>query len=140
MSTRVYSEIHLHITWHTKGNLPFITPALEPRLYQFVKDRVIETRGAYFHAIGGIQDHLHLGVSVKPSVHLDEWIGQLKGASSHEMGKMFQWQAGYGIVSFGTKDLKWVIDYIHRQKEHHKRGAIFDRLERIDDDDEVCGW
>src|SRR2546423_8272872 len=77
MSTRVYSEINLHITWHTKGSLPMITPAMEPHLHSFLRNKVVETRGAYFHAIGGIQTHLHLAASVKPSVHLDEWIGQL---------------------------------------------------------------
>jgi len=27
---------------------------------------------------------------------------------------------GYGAASFGTKDLEWVVDYIRKQKEHHK--------------------
>ena len=69
-------------------------------------------------------------------MHLDEWIGQLKGASSHEFGKALQWQTGYGIVSFGTKDLKWVVDYIGHQREHHKNGSIYERLERFDDNGE----
>ena len=59
---------------------------------------------------------MHLARSVKPSVHLDEWIGQLKGGSSFEMGEGLQWQAGYGIVSFGTRDLEWVVKYIHNQR------------------------
>ncbi|MGB7200855.1 MAG: transposase [Pyrinomonadaceae bacterium] len=133
MSVRVYSEIKLHITWHTKNNSPMIAAAIEPRLHQFLKDKVIETSGAYFHAVGGIEDHIHLAVSVKPSIHLDEWVGQLKGASSHEMGKTLQWQAGYGIVSFGTKDRQGVVDYVLNQREHHNRGTTFDRLERIVD-------
>ena len=134
MSVRVYSEINLHITWHTKNNSPLITADIEPRLHQFLKDKIIETRGAYFHAVGGIEDHVHLAVTVKPSIHLDEWVGQLKGASSHEMGKILQWQAGYGIVSFGTKDRQWVVDYVLNQREHHNRGTIYDRLERISED------
>lgn len=52
------------------------------------------------------------------------------------MGKSLQWQKGYGIVSFGTKDLKWVMNYVLNQKEHHSKGAIYDRLERIEDDDD----
>src|SRR5437868_1462718 len=109
MSTRVYSEINVHITWHTKGSVPMIGTAMEAQLHSFLRSKVIETRGAYFHAVGGVETHIHLTASVKPSVHLDEWIGQLKGASSHEFGKSLQWQTGYGIVSFGTKDLKWVV-------------------------------
>ena len=74
MSVRVYSEINLHITWHTKNSLPMIKAAMEPTLHQFLKDKVIETPGAYFHAIGGIGVHIHLATTVKPSIHLDEWI------------------------------------------------------------------
>ena len=62
-------------------------------------------------------------------------VGQLKGSSSHEMGKALQWQSGYGVVSFGKRDLRWVVDYVLNQKERHKRGDISDRLERIEDDD-----
>ncbi len=138
MSIRVYSEINLHLTWHTKNDMPLITPAMQPELYAFLKDKIVETRGAYFHAIGGIETHVHIGFSVKPSIHLDEWIGQLKGGSSFEMGKGLQWQAGYGIVSFGTRDLEWVVKYIHNQREHHSNGTIHDRLERCEvSDDEV---
>jgi putative transposase len=134
MSIRVYSEINLHITWHTKDNQRLITPEMQPDLYAFLKNKIVQTKGAYFHGIGGIEDHVHIGCSVKPSVHLDEWIGQLKGGSSFEMGKGLQWQAGYGIVSFGTKDLRWVLNYIHNQREHHSTGTIHDRLERTEDE------
>ena len=133
MSIRLYSEINLHITWHTKNSLPMITAELQPTLYAFLKNKIVETNGAYFHAIGGIETHVHIACSVKPSIHLDEWVGQLKGGSSFEMGKGIQWQAGYGIVSFGTKDLKWVVDYIHNQREHHSQGTIHERLERTDE-------
>ncbi len=44
----------------------------------------------------------------------------------------FAWQAGYGVVSFGSKDLPWVTDYIHNQREHHAAGKTHDRLERIE--------
>jgi len=58
----------------------------------------------------------------------------VKGASSHHIGKALQWQAGYG-VSFGTKDLKWMMNYVLNQKELHKAGNIYDRLERFSDED-----
>ncbi len=131
MTRHVYSEINLHITWHTKNSLPLIREAIEGPLHQFIKDRVIKTDGAIFRAIGGIETHVHLVTSVIPSLHIDEWVGQLKGASSHEFGKQLQWQTGYGVVSFGTKDLQWVVDYVHNQREHHKRGTAVERLERI---------
>ncbi len=128
MSETVYSEINFHLTWHTKSNLPLIKSEIEAKLYQFLKHKILETPEVYFHAVGGIEDHVHLAVSVPPSLLMSEWIGKLKGGSSFHINqssnhKLLQWQRGYGIVSFGTKDLQWVINYVLNQKEHHKKGT-----------------
>jgi hypothetical protein len=50
--------------------------------------------------------------------------------------KRLQWQRGFGVVSFGKKQLPWVRAYIRNQKEHHASGSIQDRLERISMDDD----
>lgn len=131
MSKRSYAEINLHITWHTKDNLPLITPAMESDLWAFIKNRIVMSPNVYFHSIGGLQDHIHIAGSFFPPFELDRWIGEIKGASSHEFGKSLQWQKGYGVVSFGTKDLPWVISYINDQKERHNTGQISARLERV---------
>lgn len=141
MSDSVYSEINFHITWHTKNNLPLISSAIETKLYNFIKHKIIETPEVYFHAVGGIEDHIHIAVSVPPNLLMSEWVGKLKGGSSYEINhasnhKLLQWQRGYGIVSFGTKDLQWVIKYVLNQKEHHKKGTANERLEKITDDDD----
>ena len=138
MSEYAYSEINLHITWHTKSNLALITPEIESKLHQFLKHKIIETDGAYFHAVGGTENHIHLAVSIQPELAISKWIGQLKGGSSFYINKpvnhkLLEWQRGYGIVSFGTKDLQWVVNYVLNQKEHHKKGATHDRLEKYSD-------
>jgi hypothetical protein len=33
-------------------------------------------------------------------------------------------------LTFGSKDVKWIVEYINNQKEHHKRGTTRERLER----------
>jgi hypothetical protein len=76
-------------------------------------------------------NHIHLGASFYPPFEIDEWIGQMKGASSHEFGKDIYWQGGYRVVSFGTRDLPWVINYIEDQKERHRSGRLSERLERF---------
>ena len=136
MSSRAYFEVYFHITWHTKSNLPLITPAIEPDLYKFIRDRVFATDGAIVHAIGGIEIHVHIAVSLPPTLQPAEWVGQIKGASSHHINRLhgpniLQWQNGYGIVTFGEKDLEWVVGYIENQKQRHGSRRISDRLERI---------
>ena len=115
-----------------------ITAKIEDRLYHYLTHKIIETEGAVLHAIGGIETHIHIATSVPSNLLISEWIGKLKGSSSHYINhevqpKALEWQRGYGIVSFGTKDLPWVIDYIKHQKEHHRRGNVQDRLERFGD-------
>jgi hypothetical protein len=73
---------------------------------------------------------------------ISDFVGKLKGGTSHDVNqtlghrqKELQWQTGYGVVSFGTRDLKWVIEYVRDQREHHERGTIAERLEQIDQDE-----
>jgi REP-associated tyrosine transposase len=142
MPKNVYSEINLHITWHTKNNNPVIKDNIENRLHHFLENKIRKEKEVIFHAIGGIEDHIHLVVSIPPTLRISDWIGQLKGGSSfyinHEIvnRKLLDWQEGYGVVSFGTRDLEWVIQYVRNQKQHHAKGTTQERLERITSDDE----
>lgn len=78
-----------------------------------------------------------MAVSIPPTLGIAEWIGRLKGSSSHHVNHklvnrhLLDWQEGYGVVSFGTKDLPWIVEYIRNQKEHHANGTIQERLERF---------
>jgi putative transposase len=133
-----YSEINLHLVWHTKLSMPLLTPTVEPFVHRYLRQKLINLEGAYVHEIGGTETHVHVAVSVAPTILISDLIGKLKGASSHEVNqvigrgrKVLEWQAGYGVVSFGTKDLEWVRAYGRNQREHHARGSVQDRLERI---------
>ena len=143
MSKSYYSKINLHITWHTKGSLPLLTPALEPIAHRMLRKRIIETPDVLLHEIGGTATHVHMAVSIPPTLTISTWVGQLKGGSSHDVNqqvgmrqKALQWQIGYGVVSFGTGDQDWVAGYIRNQKKHHDQGSFYERLERITHDDD----
>jgi putative transposase len=114
-----------------------IDSAIKESLYRYLRQRCVNTPGVFIHSIGGIADHVHIAVSVPPTLTIAEWIGEVKGASAHyinhELGvKALQWQAGYGVVSFGKKNLPYIKEYIERQEEHHAAGKGQDRLERIE--------
>jgi putative transposase len=131
-----YSEIHLHLTWHTKGSSPLLVPKVEAVAHHALRGKCINTPGVFVHAVGGIETQVHLCVSIAPTIPISEFIGQLKGSSSHEVkqklgGKVLEWQTGYGVVSFGTGDLEWVKAYVLNQRERHASGKVVDRLERV---------
>jgi putative transposase len=138
MSRNYYCELNLHMVWHTKLSAPLLTPQVEAETHHYLRGYLINTPGAFVHEVGGTETHVHVALSIAPTVLISELIGKLKGASSHDVNqklggghKVLEWQPGYGVVSFGTKDLEWVKAYVRNQKEHHRRGSVQNRLERI---------
>ena len=136
-----YWRLFYHFTWSTKGRMLSIMPEWEADLYRVIVAKA-QALGAIVYAVGGIEDHVHLVASVPPKLALSNFIGQIKGNSSHFVNHVkkpevhFIWQRSYGVVSFGEKRLDSVIQYVRQQREHHYRaGTIIPLLER--DESEV---
>jgi putative transposase len=137
MPRNVYWEHYLDFVWRTKDSLPLLTAKVEPLVHKYLIHRGLETPEVMVHAVGGIEDHVHIAVSLPPTVLVSTWIGELKGACSHHINHgpcglgTLGWQTGYGMVSFGRDNLPWVVAYIRDQRAHHAAGTVVDRLERI---------
>jgi REP element-mobilizing transposase RayT len=134
MSSHFYHEIFLHLNWHTKENRALLRGRVEQLTYQVLTDKCRHAKGVYLHGLGGTDDHVHLALSLEPSVTLSELVQKLKGGTSHDVNqllaqKLLEWQRGYGVVSFGKAHLDWVLDYIKHQREHHASGRLEARLE-----------
>src|SRR4051812_25534423 len=119
-----YWKLYYHFTWATKERLPLILPSFEAELYRVIAAKVVEMEGIV-HALRGTTDHIHLAVSVPPKISLAEFIGDVKGNSSHYVnhvikpGFAFYWQNEYGVLSVGEKNLPAIVRYIQNQKQHH---------------------
>jgi REP-associated tyrosine transposase len=143
MSLRAYSEINLHIVWRVKHDQPVLQDEIESQVQRFLRGRAVETAGVYFHAVGGTDDHVHLVVGIPPTLAISDWVGEIKGACSHTINHeianrdMLHWQKGYGVVSFGTRDLPWVVSYVKEQRSRHAAGRAELRLERVEPHDKA---
>jgi len=77
-------------------------------------------------AIGGVADHVHMLVSLPPTLSVAKALQLLKGNSSkwiHEtFPKMpsFEWQQGYGAFSIGVSGIDATASYIRNQTEHRR--------------------
>lgn len=77
-------------------------------------------------AIGGTADHVHMLISLPPTLSVAKAVQLLKGNSSkwiHEtFPKMrsFEWQEGYGAFSIGASGIGPTTSYIRNQTEHHR--------------------
>ncbi|MGQ9682997.1 MAG: IS200/IS605 family transposase [Anaerolineae bacterium] len=134
-----YWRLFYHMVWTTRRREPLIAPGHEDSLHTMIAGKAAAL-GAMVHAVGGIEDHVHLAVSAPPTVMLSTFIGQIKGASSHfanrELGLEggFAWQAEYGVVSFSGAQLQRIVEYVKRQRQHHLDGAVIGALECVTDE------
>jgi len=101
-----------------------ITPELQARLFQYIGGIARENKIKLL-AAGGVDDHVHLLVSMPSTISISKALQLIKGGSSkwiHETfpeHRLFEWQQGYGAFSIGIGDIERTINYINNQAEHH---------------------
>lgn len=133
-----YWKLYYHFVWSTKNRLPLIDSTLEPELYRVIVAKA-QDMGGFVHAIGGMEEHAHLAVSIPPKLAPAKFIGDVKGNSSHYVNHVvkpdfeFYWQDEYGVLSFGERNLPSVVRYIHNQKQRHADGTLIAAMERMDE-------
>jgi putative transposase len=117
---------YFHCVFSTKDRRPFITPELQERLWPFLggiarqnKMRAIE--------IGGVEDHVHILLSLPATMAVSKTMQLIKGGSSkwiHENfpeHRDFGWQDEYGAFSVSLSQLDKTIEYIKGQEAHHRK-------------------
>ncbi len=123
MSHSFISQL-LHCVFSTKERRPMITPELPPRLFQYIGGNARENKIKLL-AAGGVDDHVHLLISMPSTINISKAMQLIKGGSSkwiHETfpgHRLFEWQEGYGAFSIGISDMDRTVKYINDQAEHH---------------------
>jgi putative transposase len=129
---------YYHIVWTVKHREPLITPQAKAVIFDSIRDKSAELESPIL-VLNGVEDHLHVALNIPPKRAVAEWVRRVKGASSHAVNTRvypdthFRWQEGYGALTFGVKNLAFVVDYINRQKEHHVSGPVKAYLETTDE-------
>ena len=121
-----YTQIYLHVVFSVKGRQNLIQKDWKEEMYKYICGIVNEKKQKVY-AIGGVADHIHILVSIKPNTALSDLVRDIKANSSkwiNEKGlvkRKFQWQEGFGAFSYGQSQLDNVIAYINNQEQHHKK-------------------
>ena len=135
-----YWRLHYHIIWSTMDRQPLLTPKVEKMFYGVLYGKA-EELDLKIHATGNVEDHAHVILSIPPKISVADCVRHLKGASAYAINHMdasdgqFKWQAGYGALTVGGRSLETVMEYVAKQKEHHKAGTIISVYERIDEEE-----
>jgi putative transposase len=130
----IFHELVFHLIFATKARAPLITPPLQRLLFNHFRQICSELRGE-LHEIGGIEDHVHLLVSLQPSHRVDIVADTLKASAAEMINKLslgttLEWEEGYGVLSLRNKDIEIVSEYIRTQKERHQKGDLIGKMER----------
>ncbi|MBW3598078.1 MAG: IS200/IS605 family transposase [Planctomycetes bacterium] len=125
MSHSFVSSLY-HCVFSTKHRRPVITPELEERLWPYMGGIAKQNKMTAL-AIGGVEDHVHMLLSLPKTLDVAKAMQLIKGGSSkwvHETfsdRRDFAWQEGYGAFSIGVSQVERTTDYIRSQKAKHRR-------------------
>ncbi len=134
MST--YKQIFYHIVFSTKNRKPTIPDIHCEELYKYIWG-IINKRKCKLYRINGTENHIHIFSDLHPSVCLADYVRDIKVNSSIWMKnsnifpKFSGWQDGYAAFTYSIKEKDVLINYIKKQKSHHKEENFIDELKRI---------
>lgn len=126
-----YHQIYLQIIFAVKYRKAVIEKSWQDKLFSVIGNLINET-GCKTIIVNGVQDHVRGLIGLKPVVSISELMKPVKALSSkyindHSLtAHRFEWQKGYGVLSYSQKDVDMVYKYIQRQEEHHKHKAFLD--------------
>lgn len=120
-----HSSLHYHLVFSTKNREAWFSGEFLPKLHAYLGG-IIRNMDGHPHAVGGVADHVHLLVGLKPSHCLADVMRELKADSSkwvksESKRSAFAWQSGYGAFTVNAPGLEAARQYVLNQEEHHRR-------------------
>jgi len=131
-----FSSPHYHVVFSTKDRMPLISDWASD-LHAYMGGS-IRGMGGTARTVGGVEDHVHLLLSLKPSHCLSDVVRDLKKQATiwtkENHSANFSWQDGYAAFTVGPKGIENVRGYIAGQAEHHKKISFIDELRKLLDE------
>ena len=121
--SHTYGQNVVHVVFSTKDRRKTIPAEFQPKLWAYAAG-ICKNLGILVHAIGGMEDHMHLLIQVPPALALARAVLTIKSNSSrwaNKEGYRLAWQEGYGAFSVSASIVPAVIRYIQNQEAHHRK-------------------
>lgn len=124
-------DLKYHLIWCTKYRYRVLMGDVAHRVRELIREICAAN---YVQILSGSMspDHIHLLVSVPPSVSLSKLLQYIKGKSSRKIMMEFAhlrkrywgqhiWARGYFAVTVGNLNERQVQEYIENQELHHQQ-------------------
>ena len=129
-----YYSLHYHFVCSTKERRPLIRETWRQAFHEYFGGTVRGLDGVALR-VGGVEDHVHALIGLKPVHCISDFVRELKKATSVWAGaryeRGFEWQEGYSIFSVSASMLNTVSTYIERQPEHHRNRTFAEELKEL---------
>ena len=129
-------KLYCHLIFATKHRESAINLEHCDDLYRFIAAQ-LRKQGCYVYAINGGLDHVHACIDLPSTVPPADIVRDVKRTSSSWASscglfpKFRGWGEGYGLFSVSPSHRDAVIEYIRKQKEHHRAVPFDDEYRRI---------
>jgi putative transposase len=126
-----YSQIYIQIVFAVARRENLIKSEWQTELYKYITG-IVKNHDQKLIAIGGVENHVHILLGIKPNIALSDLVREIKANSSRFINERnfvrgkFAWQDGFGAFSYSHSHLGDVIRYIKNQEEHHKKMTFKD--------------
>ena len=147
-----YSQIYIQVVFAVQDRVSLIGREWKDELYKYITG-IVKNHNQKLLAIGGVENHVHILLNIKPNIALSDLVRDIKANSSRFINEKrlvkgkFSWQEGFGAFSYSISQLDDVIRYIQNQEEHHRETSFKDEylkyLKRFDiefDENYVFEW
>ncbi|MBV6492035.1 MAG: hypothetical protein LDLANPLL_00024 [Turneriella sp.] len=121
-SRNSYYELNYHIVFSTKNRIPFLDfEKLE--MVRVIAKAKADSLGFLLYILNGYLDHIHLLVSIPPSIAIANVVKHIKGTSSKMIENLY-WQRGYWVKVVEKINFDKVFNYVKNQVEHHQNNKL----------------
>ena len=125
-------DCRYHLVWIPKYRRKVLLGAIKERLKELINERSEELRVLILK--GSVEiDHIHLYISIPPSLSVSKYVNLIKGMTSRLLRCEFQtllkmyygkkpvlWADGYFVATVGEISDKLISDYITEQESREK--------------------
>lgn len=121
-----YVKIWIHLIFSTKNRVKLIAKNLKNNLIAHIIENG-KQKNIYIDKVNGVEDHLHVLLSLDNDMSISKASQLIKGESSYWLNSnklcksKFEWQDEYIALSVSESVVPNVRKYIENQEEHHKR-------------------
>ena len=129
-----FFSLHYHVVFSTKERRPTIKSEWRPRLHSYLGGMVRGLDGVA-ESVGGVEDHVHLLISLRPVHCLADFMRDVKKDSTNwvkdNIDRTFARQEGYAAFTVSPSAIVSVRHYIENQETHHAKHSFVGELREL---------